>query len=76
LKGLTKLPECIFVIDMIDNKLAIKEARNKKVPIISLVDTNGDPEKINYPIPANDDAIASLELMLAVVSEKIKDVNK
>lgn len=73
LKELDKLPDAMFFIDIIDNKSAIKEARLMKVPIIALVDANGDPEIIDYPIPCNDDAIKIIELMANTVAECIKE---
>jgi small subunit ribosomal protein S2 len=76
LKDLEKLPECLFVVDIMHNKLAVKEAGTKNIPIISLVDTNTDPTPISYPIPANDDAIASIELMLNAMADCVNDVNK
>lgn len=76
LKALEKLPECIFVVDVMHNKLAVKEAGTKEIPIVALVDTNADPNKVDYPIPANDDAIASIDLMLNVIADTIKDASK
>jgi small subunit ribosomal protein S2 len=73
LRGLDKLPECIFVIDVVDNSLVVKEARSVGVPIVALVDTNADPEKVDYPIPSNDDAIKAIEMMSEAVAETIKE---
>ena len=72
LKKLEKLPECIFVIDIVSNKLAVKEARSVGVPIVALVDTNGNPNLVDYPIPTNDDAIKVIEMMTKAVAETIK----
>lgn len=76
LKDLEKLPDCLFIVDIMHNKLAVKEARTKHIPIISLVDTNTDPAPISYPIPANDDAIASIELMLNAMADSVNVINK
>ena len=72
LRNVNKLPGCIFVIDIVCNKLAISEANCLNVPIVALVDTNGDPSQVNYPIPSNDDAIKVIEMMAKAVAEVIK----
>lgn len=76
LKVLDKLPECVFIVDIIHNKLAVKEAITKNIPIIALVDTNTDPGQVSYPIPANDDAIASIDLMLNAMTDSVKEAMK
>lgn len=73
LKG---FPQAIFIIDVVKEKNAVLEARRKKVPIIALVDTNGNPELIDYPIPGNDDAIRGIEVICAKVGEAITEVQK
>jgi small subunit ribosomal protein S2 len=70
IKNLEKLPDAIFVCDMVKDKLAVKEAREKGVKIIAISDTNADPTLADYPIPANDDAISSVKYIL----EKVKEV--
>jgi len=70
IKNLEKLPDAIFVCDMVKDKLAVKEARRKGVKIIAISDTNADPTLADYPIPANDDAISSVKYIL----EKVKEV--
>jgi len=72
LRNLSKLPGCVFVIDIVCNKLAVQEAHCVNVPIVALVDTNGDPNQIDYPIPSNDDAIKVIEMMSNVVAETVK----
>lgn len=67
IKNMTKLPGAIFATSVIEDNLAIQEARKKNIPIIALVDTNVDPSIIDYPIPANEDAISSLRLMVAYI---------
>lgn len=69
-KELKELPEAIFVINMRKDSLAVKEAREKGVKVIGIVDTNADPTLADYPIPANDDAISSVKYIL----EKVKNV--
>lgn len=73
IKHMAKLPAAILVTGVIEDDLAIKEARKKNIPIIALADTNVDPSVIDYPIPANDDAVSSLRLMLAHICKAIID---
>ncbi len=73
LKGISRLPEAVFVIDIKKEKTAVAEAIKKGIPIVALVDTNVNPEKISYPIPANDDATKSIELMTNLVAEAVKE---
>ena len=70
IKDLTKLPDAIFVLDMKQDALAIREAHKKEVLVIAIADTNVDPSLADYSIPANDDAISSVKYIL----EKVKDV--
>ncbi len=72
IKKMTKLPDALLVIDSHNEKLAIKEARMKNIPIVGLCDTNADPTIVNYPIPANDDAISSLKLILETIVKVLK----
>jgi len=58
---LEKLPDALFIVDIKNEKNAVKEALEKKIPIVAIVDTNVDPDTINYPIPGNDDAATSIE---------------
>lgn len=73
LKSLDKLPDAILFFDIVDNKSAVKEANAMKVPTIALVDANGNPELITYPVPCNDDAIKIIDLMAKTFSECIKE---
>ncbi len=70
IKNMQKLPEAVLVLDMRKDELAAKEARKKGVKIIAVCDTNIDPSLVDYPIPANDDAISSIKYIL----EKVKEV--
>jgi small subunit ribosomal protein S2 len=65
IKEMTKLPGAVFVVGMIEDDLAVKEATAKNIPIVGLVDSNVNPERVTYPIPANEDALSSIKLMLA-----------
>lgn len=76
IKHMAKLPAAILVTGVIEDDLAIKEALKKNIPIIALADTNVDPSAIDYPIPANDDAVSSLRLMLAHICKAIIDAKE
>jgi small subunit ribosomal protein S2 len=72
IKNMTELPAAIFVVDTKEDHLAIEEARKQGVPVIAMVDTNSDPSQVNYPIPANDDAVSSIKLILGAVAKALK----
>ncbi|MDH4330183.1 MAG: 30S ribosomal protein S2 [Candidatus Moranbacteria bacterium] len=69
IKNMTELPAAIVVVDTKEDHLAIEEARKQGVPVIAIVDTNSDPSKVNYPIPANDDAISSIKLIIGAIAK-------
>jgi len=71
IKEMTKLPGAIFVVGVIEDDLAIKESTAKNIPIVGLVDSNVNPERITYPIPANEDALSSIKLMLAYMVKAV-----
>ncbi|MBN2890751.1 MAG: 30S ribosomal protein S2 [Bacteroidales bacterium] len=70
---MTKLPAAVFVIDVMKEKIAIKEAQKLFMPIFAMVDTNSNPKGIDYVIPSNDDASQSIELILDVITKAIKE---
>lgn len=76
LKTLTELPGAVFIIDSSKEEIAIAEARKMRIPIVAVVDTNGDPEDIDYPIPGNDDAVRAIELFASKVAEAIIEGKK
>ena len=76
IKDMKKTPELIFVIDTNYESLAIKEAIKLNIPIIAILDTNSDPENIDYPIPGNDDARRSIELYCNLIKETIDNAKK
>jgi small subunit ribosomal protein S2 len=71
IKYLDEMPGAVFVTDAKEDELAIKEAKKVNVPVIALVDTNVNPALANYPIPANDDAISSVRLMLGYICKAL-----
>ena len=71
-----KVPDLIFVIDTNYESLAIKEAIKLNIPIIAILDTNSDPENINFPIPGNDDARRSIDLYCNLIKKTIENAKK
>lgn len=71
IKNMTELPGAIFTTSIKEDNLAITEAQKMGVPVIAIVDTNASPKGIDYPIPANDDAISSLRLILSYAYKAI-----
>ncbi len=65
-------PDVLFVSDIVRDHIAVDEARKLGIPVVGIVDTNADPTKVNYPIPANDDAIKSLEYILGLAKSAVK----
>jgi len=72
-EGITRVPDAIFVVDIKKEKTAVTEAIRKNIPVIAMVDTNVNPDKVNYPIPANDDAIKSIELITSLISTAVNE---
>ncbi len=75
LVDLEGLPAAVFVVDAANNLSAVKEAKKKGVKIVAITDTNTDPSMIDYPIPANDDAISSVSYVLEKVKEAVLKSN-
>jgi len=71
IQNMKKLPDALVVTDGKENALAIKEAIARDIPTVGIVDTNVDPRNLNYPIPANDDSISSVKLILSKIEEAI-----
>ncbi len=75
IKDMDGKPDLLFIIDTNKEFLAVKEANKIGIPIVAVVDSNSNPENIDYPIPGNDDAIRSIEFYCSSVSELIKNTN-
>lgn len=71
IRNMTELPGALFVVDPRKEHLAIAEARNLGIPIVAIVDTNCDPDEIDYPIPGNDDAIRAVKLIAAKMADAV-----
>ncbi len=76
IKDMKKLPDAIFVIDTRKERNAIAEARKLNIPIIGIVDTNCDPDEVDYVIPANDDAIRAVKLLTSKMADAILEVKQ
>ena len=71
IKDMKKLPDALFIIDPKKEEIAVSEARKLHIPIIATVDTNCDPDVIDYPIPANDDAIRAVKLLTGKIADAV-----
>lgn len=63
-RTMEKKPDAVVIIDTAKESIAVAEARRLKIPIVGIIDSNGDPSKVDYPIPANDDAMRSIRIVL------------
>src|SRR6056297_4171008 len=70
---MTRLPAAMFVVDVSKEYIAVREAQRLNIPLFAIVDTNSDPNNIDFPIPANDDASKSISLILDKVTEAVKE---
>ena len=71
IKEMVKLPSVLFVIDVVKERLALEEARKVGIPVVAVADTNCDPTGIDYPIPANDDAIKAIRLVCGMIASSV-----
>ena len=71
IRDMKGLPDCVFVIDVNHEKIAVAEARKLGIPVVGIVDTNSSPDLIDYPIPGNDDAIRAIRLYLTYAADGI-----
>lgn len=76
IKEMKELPDALFVIDPRKERIAVAEARKLNIPIIGIVDTNCDPDEIDYVIPANDDAIRAVKLLTAKIADAILEAKQ
>ncbi len=70
-KEMTSLPDAIFIVDPAKERIAIAEARKMSIPVIAIVDTNCNPDEVDYPIPANDDAIRAIKLITSKIASAV-----
>jgi small subunit ribosomal protein S2 len=69
LRNMTHLPDVVYIVDIQRESLAVTEANKLDIPIVAMVDTNCDPDPINYPIPSNDDAIRAIKLLVGKIAD-------
>ena len=71
IRGMNRLPDVVFVVDTKHEQIAVDEARKLKIPVVGVVDTNCDPDEVDYVIPGNDDALRSIRLFAAGVADAV-----
>lgn len=75
-KNMNGLPDAVFIVDPRKERIAVKEAQKLNIPIVAMVDTNCDPDEIDYVIPANDDAIRAVKLLTSRMADAILEVKQ
>jgi small subunit ribosomal protein S2 len=70
---LTRLPAAMFVVDVVKENIAVREATRLNIPVFAIVDTNSNPNLVDFPIPANDDASKSIDLIVSYLAEAIEE---
>lgn len=73
IREMRKMPEAVFIVDPKKEEIAVRESNKLDIPIISIVDTNCDPDLIDYPIPGNDDALKSISIITTIVADGIRE---
>lgn len=73
IEDMTRLPGALFIVDIKKEHIAVKEAKILGIPIFALVDTNTDPEDVDYPIPSNDDSMKAIDLILGVMADAVNE---
>jgi small subunit ribosomal protein S2 len=71
IRGMSRLPDAVFVVDTKKEKIAVDEARKLKIPVIGIVDTNCDPDEVDFVIPGNDDALRALRLFASKIADAV-----
>ena len=71
IRGLSEMPGALFIVDPRKEHIAVSEARSLGIPIVAIVDTNCDPDEIDYPIPGNDDAIRAVKLIVSKMADAV-----
>ncbi len=73
IQDLERLPDAVFIVDTKKEQIAVNEARKLNIPVIAIIDTNCDPDEVDYPIPGNDDAIRAVTLVTRVVADGLAE---
>ena len=74
IKDMRKPPDAVVVVDAQYEDTAIKEASSMGIPVVAIVDSNTDPDKVNFPIPANDDSLRTIQLLMGSIADAILDI--
>lgn len=75
-KDMERLPGLIYIVDIARERTPLLEARRSKIPIVAIVDTNTDPELVDYPIPGNDDAMKSIRIITTIIAQAVVEGHK
>lgn len=70
---MNRTPQAVWIVDTIKEHLAVEEARKLRIPVVAILDTNCDPDKVDYPIPGNDDAIRSVSLLTRIIADAVAE---
>ena len=70
---MVRLPSAVFVVDILREHIAVTEAKKLGIPVFGIVDTNSDPRKVDFVIPGNDDASKSVDMILSIVADAVKE---
>jgi small subunit ribosomal protein S2 len=73
IKNMSRLPDMLFIVDTRREEIAVKEANILDIPIVAMVDTNSDPDPVDYPIPSNDDAIRTIKLVTGLIAKAVDE---
>jgi small subunit ribosomal protein S2 len=73
IRGMTRLPDAVFVVDTKKEKIAVDEARKLKIPVLGIVDTNCDPDEVDFVIPGNDDALRAIRLFASRIADAVNE---
>jgi len=71
IKDMKRTPEALIVVDILHDNIAVREARRLDIPVVAILDTNADPTQVDYPIPANDDSIQTIQLIVTELANAI-----
>ncbi len=75
-ENMKSLPDVVFVVDVVRDEIVVKEAKKIGIPVVGIVDTNANPDAVDYPIPGNDDALKSLEYFVGSISGALRKTSK
>jgi len=71
IKEMTRLPSALFIVDTVKERIALAEAKRMSIPVVAIADTNSNPDEIDHPVPANDDAIRAVKLVCAKIADAV-----